>query len=162
MSQLTMATIPGFFDLDDSAIAGGQPLTDDSLLKISHNAKFAAVRPELIFMGFYANGNTVPPPVSAVDGYAYSITECTFIPVFAASRPPAGGFTPGQSSFPVLSSTNSGGGEIYRWQVDVNDATGVVSILVSYYVPGGTETPTTDGTVKVYCIATRASVNVSD
>ena len=31
MSQLTMASIPGFFDIADSAIAGGQPLTDDSI-----------------------------------------------------------------------------------------------------------------------------------
>ena len=63
MSQLTLGAIPGFFDLADSAIAAGQPLTDDSMLKISHNAKFGTVRSKLIFMGFYANGNTVPTPI---------------------------------------------------------------------------------------------------
>src|SRR5579875_2738055 len=84
MSQLTFTAIPGFFDLADSAIAGNQPLTDDSLQKISHNAKFAAVRCEVIFMGFYANGNTVPAPVSPVDGYVYSRAECVFIPVFVS------------------------------------------------------------------------------
>ena len=49
MSQLTLGSIPGFFDLADSAIAAGQPLTDDSMLKISHNAKFGTVRSKLIF-----------------------------------------------------------------------------------------------------------------
>ena len=27
MSQLTLSTIPGFFDISDSVLAGGQPLT---------------------------------------------------------------------------------------------------------------------------------------
>jgi len=60
MSQLTLSSIPGFFDISDSALAGGQPLTDDTMLKISHNAKFAAVRTELLFMGFFQPGDAVP------------------------------------------------------------------------------------------------------
>ncbi|HLW79360.1 MAG TPA: hypothetical protein VKU44_07150, partial [Terriglobia bacterium] len=70
MSQLTFSQIPGFFDIADSVLAGGQPLTDDDMTKISHNAKFAAVRTELLFMGFYKPGDTIPAPVSPVDGYA--------------------------------------------------------------------------------------------
>ena len=72
MAEFTLSAIPGFFDLADSALSAGQPVTDDSMLKISHNAKFGAVRSKLIFMGFYANGNTVPTPVDPDDGYAYS------------------------------------------------------------------------------------------
>ncbi len=72
MSQLLMASIPGFFDLADSTIAAGQPLTDYAILKISHNAKFAVSRHETIPMGFYGPGDTVPAPVSSVDGYTYS------------------------------------------------------------------------------------------
>ena len=52
MSQMLMSSIPGFFDLADSTIAGGRPLTDYALAKISHNAKFGAVRCEIIYMGF--------------------------------------------------------------------------------------------------------------
>ena len=85
MSQLTFASIPGFFDLADSAIAAGQPLTDDSISKISHNAKFGVVRAEQFYMGFYANGNTVAAPVSPVDGYAYSYAECLFFLIHSSS-----------------------------------------------------------------------------
>jgi len=160
MSQLTMATVPGFFDIADSSIAGGQPLTDDSLLKISHNAKFAAVRCEVIYMGFYTSGNTVPTPISPVDGYAYQRSECAFIPIFVSSRQPAGGFVPGQSAFPTLANNDLGTGNvlIVPYSLDVNDATGTV--LCQVYFSGNAAQ--NQGTVKVYCIATRSSVSVAN
>src|SRR5207253_708009 len=112
MSQLTFNSIPGFFDISDSVLAGGQPLTDDTMLKISHNAKFAAVRTELLFMGFFQPGDAVPTPVSPVDGYAYSRAECLFLPILASSRSPAAGFVSGQKNFPVLASNDAGQGSL--------------------------------------------------
>ena len=158
MSQLTLSSIPGFFDIADTVLTGNQPLTDDSLLKLSHNAKFAAVRPEFIFMGFYQPGDTVPVPASPVDGYAYSRSECMFIPVFASSRSPAAGFVSGQQSFPTLSSTDAGQGNliVVPYQLDVNDATGLVTCQ-TYWSGSGAEN---QGLVKVYCMAVRSSVNV--
>ncbi|HEV2425891.1 MAG TPA: hypothetical protein VGZ29_13765 [Terriglobia bacterium] len=160
MSQLTMSAVPGFFDLADSAIAGGQPLTDDSLLKISHNAKFAVVRSEVIYMGFYTSGNTVPAPVSPVDGYAYQRSECVYIPIFASSRQPAAGFVPGQSTFPGLANNDLGTGSllIVPYELDIDDATGVVTCQV-YFSGNAAQN---QGAVKVYAICQRASVNVSD
>src|SRR3974377_403446 len=102
MSQLSFSSIPGFFDLGDSAIAAGQPLTDDSIAKISHKAKFGAVRCEIIYMGFFTAGNTVGTPTSPVDGYTYSRSEVMYIPILASSRSPAARFTPGQAAFPRL------------------------------------------------------------
>lgn len=160
MSQLTMGTVPGFFDLADSAIAGGQPLTDDSLLKISHNAKFGAIRCEVIYMGFFTSGNTVPTPVSPVDGYAYQRSECAFIPVFASSRQPAAGFVPGQAAFPTLANNDLGTGSllIVPYEVDINDTTGMVTCQV-YFSGNAAQN---QGTLKVYCVATRSSVNVAN
>jgi len=157
MSQLTFTAIPGFFDLADSAIAGNQPLTDDSLQKISHNAKFAAVRCEVIFMGFYANGNTVPAPVSPVDGYAYSRAECVFIPVFVSTRQPAPGFVPGQASFPALANADNYQGSLVAapYELDINDATGIVTCSVY----GSSNGAQNQGTVKVYAVCQRSSVN---
>ena len=74
MAQMTFATAPGFVDLPDSALQADQPLTDYDLTKISNNAKFAAVRPE-VFYGWYKNGEMVSIPVSPVDGYAYARPE---------------------------------------------------------------------------------------
>lgn len=160
MSQLTISAIPGFFDIADSALAGGQPLTDDSILKISHNAKFAAVRSEVIYMGFYASGNTVPTPSSPVDGYTYQRSECAFIPILASSRQPAAGFVPGQASFPILANNDLGTGALLAvpYELDVDDSTGTVTCQV-YFSGNAAQN---QGTVKVYCLATRSSINVQN
>lgn len=160
MSQLTFSAIPGFFDLADSAIAGNQPLTDDSLQKMSYNAKFAAVRCEIIFMGFFTSGNTVPTPSSPVDGYSYSRGECMFIPILASSREPAAGFVPGQASFPVLANADNYTGNLVAspYQLDINDATGVVTCSVY----GATNGAQAQGTVKVYAMCQRSSLNQSN
>jgi len=157
MSQLTLSAIPGFFDLADSAIAAGQPLTDDSMLKISHNAKFGAVRSKLIFMGFYANGNTIPTPIDPDDGYAYSRAECQFIWMIYSNRSPAPGFVPGQASPPAQSSSQPANLYNFPGGWDVNDATGLVTLRTTYYTPGGAETVTNDGIIKVYAVCLRLS-----
>ncbi|MGH9771335.1 MAG: hypothetical protein ACRD4Q_06520 [Candidatus Acidiferrales bacterium] len=157
MSQLTFNAIPGFFDLADSAIAGNQPLTDDSLQKISHNAKFAAVRCEIIYMGFFASGNTVPAPVSPVDGYVYQRSECMFMPILASTRAPAPGFISGQAGFPTLANTDSYSGNLIAapYELDINDATGMVTCEVY----GSTNGAQAQGTVKVYAVCQRSSLS---
>ena len=158
MSQLNFSTIPAFFDIADSVLAGGQPLTDDAILKISHNAKFAAVHTEVIFMGYYQSGDTVPVPMSSVDGYTYSRAECMYVPVLVSSRSPAAGFVSGQTTFPALASDDPGQGSLIMvpYQLDINDATGAVTCQTYWSTSG----PENQGVVKVYCIAARSSVNV--
>src|SRR5579863_10202831 len=107
MSQMLMSSIPGFFDLADATIAGGQPLTDYALAKISHNAKFGAVRCEVIYMGFYGPGDTVNPPVSPVDGYAYAYAECLFIPLLYSTRSRTPTRESGISLYPRISLTST-------------------------------------------------------
>ncbi len=160
MSQLTFSAIPGFFDIADSAIVGGQPLTDDSISKISHNAKFGAVRCEIIYMGFYKPGDTVGTPTSPVDGYAYARAECMYIPIFASSRSPAAGFVSGQAAFPALATTDPGTGSliICPYQIDINDSTGVLTCQ-TYWSTSGAEN---QGTVKVYAMCQRSSVNTGN
>jgi hypothetical protein len=159
MSQLTLASINGIFDLADAAIAGDQLLTDDSIQKISHNAKFGAVRCEIIYMGFYAHGNTVPVPASPVDGYAYSPSELSFFWIRFSNRAPGEGFVPGQAERPVQADSKSG--SLYNVRDDINDVTRVVDIHTTYWA-NGTETPTNDGILKVYALCQRASVNVAN
>jgi hypothetical protein len=158
MAELTLSAIPGFFDIDDSAIAAGQPLTDDSMLKISHNAKFGAVRSKLIFMGFYADSNTVPTPIDPDDGYAYSRGECQFVWMIYSNRAPATGFVAGQASPPGQSSSQPG--QLYNFPGgwDINDATGVVTLRTTYW-QGGNEVMNNDGIVKVYAVCLRLSLN---
>jgi hypothetical protein len=161
MSQLTLSSIPGFFDLADSALAAGQPLTDDSLLKISHNAKFGTVRSKVIFMGFYANGNTVPTPIDPDDGYAYSRAECQFVWMIYSNRSPAPGFVPGQASPPAQSSSQPGPLYNFPGGWDINDATGLVSLRTTYW-QNGNEIVNNDGIIKVYAACLRLSLNSSN
>ena len=158
MSQMLMSEIPGFFDLADSTIAGGQPLTDFTLAKISHNAKFGAVRCEILSMGFYGPGDSVQPPVSPVDGYDYSYQECLFIPIHFSSRSPAAGYVPGQASPPGLANNDPGQGNLIvcPYLLDVNNANGKVSIQ-TYWSTSGAEN---QGTAKVMAICQRLSVNL--
>ena len=168
MSQMLMASIPGFFDLGDAAIAAGQPLTDYAIEKMSHNAKFGAVRCEIIYMGFYGPGDTVSAPTSPVDGYAYSYPECLFIPILYSSRQPAPGYTPGQATPPALANLDLGSGNTVcsPYQLDVNDANGLVTC--NMYFLGGAYGSTggagggsfAQGTVKVMAICQRLSVNL--
>jgi hypothetical protein len=162
MSQMTFAFgPPGFFDLDPANFAADQPVEDDDLTKLLAIAKFAAVRTEPIYMGWYKNGDTIPTPVSPVDGYAYSRAECNMIVSGFFSRPPAAGFVSGQAARPTAGH-NSGAGQVLWHEYDVDDSNGVVYSAVGYYVGGGAETDTNDGMVKVHCLAIRSSVNVAN
>jgi hypothetical protein len=162
VSQLTLASIPGFFDIADAALAAGQPVTDDSLLKISHNAKFGVVRSKAIFMGFYANGNVVPTPVDPDDGYAYARSECQFVWLPYSNRAPAAGFIPGQQLAPAQSSAQPGPLYNFPGPWDIDDATGAVSCRTTYWQGGTTEVVSNDGIMKVYALVCRSTINVSN
>lgn len=159
MAQLTWASVPGAVDLPDSVLAADEPVTDYALLKISNNAKFAAVRPET-FYGWYQHGETVLIPTSPVDGYVYQRAELEYEIAAWCSRQPNGA-TNGTQTKPAMASGNSGAGNLYWtqfWVEEKNEANpGLVHCEVSYYVQGGAETISNDGFVKVRTIATRLS-----
>lgn len=159
MSQLTFSSIPGFFDLADLTIVGGQPLTDDAIAKISHNAKFGAVRCEIIYMGFFSNGGVVPTPVSPVDGYAYSRGECLFWLIHASTLSPAAGFVQGQAGFPALANPAGSGGIVATpYQMFIQGSTNATPGQVTVQNYYGTSGVVAEGTVAVYCAAQRSSV----
>jgi hypothetical protein len=159
MAQMTLSSQPDFFDLADSAFAVDQPVTDDLLVKLNHNAKFGAVRCEYIYMGYYKHGDTVPAPVSPVDGYAYSRGELLFDFRLVSTRAAGSGFVSGQATPPPIASSQPA--NLYYFVSDVDDATGNVSITVSYYKQGGSETVTNDGIVKVFAVCQRQSLNTA-
>lgn len=158
MAQLTWSTVPGAVDIPDSNLAADQPLTDYSLIKISNNAKFAAVRPET-FYGWYKNGEVVKLPVSPVDGYHYSRQELEYDVAAWCSRSPSGA-TNGATTKPARASVNDGPGSLFLmdfWVEEKNESNpGLVHCQVNYW-NNGTETVTTGGFVKVRTIATRLS-----
>ncbi len=156
MSQLTFATVPGFVDLPDSTLAADEPLTDYAVTKISNNAKFAAVRPEM-FYGWYRNGQTVQLPTSPVDGYTYAREELEYEVAAWCSRSPSGA-TDGATTKPARANLNDGPGTLFLmdfWVEERNEANpGLVHCEVSYW-NSGSEVFTNGGFVKVRTIATR-------
>lgn len=159
MSQLNMAASPGFVDTDETLIDADSVLTDDVMIQICQNAKFAAVRCERIFMGFFKNGDTVGTPSSPVDGYAYSQEEILYDYSIYSSRAPAADFVSGQGLPPSISSSQPA--NTYWWRIDIDDATGQVLCEMSYYKQGGAETISHDGILKVYALCQRQSVNTT-
>lgn len=154
MSQLLFASVPAFNDLADATVAANKCITDQAIQRISNNAKWGAVRCEQVFMGFYKHGDTIPLPVSPVDGYAYSNSgspkEVVFLFELYSTRAPAASFQSGQSTSPAIS--NSQSGNIYWFTNDIS-TTGVVAISIGY--TAASNTATHDGIVKVWALCQR-------
>jgi hypothetical protein len=75
---LTLSNVPGFADQSDSILQHDKPALGMALARISENAAFGMVRTE-VFSGTYINGDTVPTPTSAVDGYRYQRNELFYV-----------------------------------------------------------------------------------
>lgn len=148
----------GFVDVPDAVLNPGQIATDDALVKIAENAKFASARPEYFFLGYFKHGDTVPEPFSLIDNYNYDYSELLFHHTLYSSRAPGVGFTSGQTTAPAIA-----GGQptnLYWYTADIDNATGLVALQVSYFKQGKVaETITHDGILKVYAHAQRQSVN---
>lgn len=158
MSQLLIGTSPTYNDLSDSVLLANNPLTQDAIGKVANNIKMGVVRPETIFMGFYKNGDTVPAPISPVDGYVYTVsTEVTWHLIFYSTRAAGIGFQSGQSTAPPIAASQ--GGVQYWWTADINSS-GVVATSVGYINNGGTEVDGNDGMVKIYAVCQRTGPTV--
>lgn len=141
---------PVFYDLPNSAIVDGVPITDQMMQAISRNAKLGVFRFEIFFMGYYRNGDTVPNPVGA-GNYRYSYPECIFMPLLGSSRQPTGDFVPGQVYFPQLANL-----DVYKYPASsfpeqlLISSTGQVTCTIN-----GANGVQGQGSVAVYCFAQR-------
>src|SRR5574337_579696 len=157
MSQFVLAAEPDPYDVSDSVLAAGQPLDADAAIKLNHNAKFGIVRPEVFYAGFFRDGDTVPLPTSPVDGYVYSLDEVQFKSILASTLPPGAGFASGQTAMPATGTSSAPvkGYTLRHFISDVDDLTGTVTIITSYYRPDGSESVTHDGFAKVWILGQR-------
>lgn len=80
LANLTMKASPYYVDLPDSSFALDTAYRQDILQTMNRNAKFSVVGLECIYMGEFDNGDTVPQPVSPVDGYVYGYAQCAMVP----------------------------------------------------------------------------------
>ena len=140
---LTLSVPPGYSDLSDSALAVNSPALGIDLAKIYFNAVFGLARTE-VFITTHVHGDTVPLPVSRIDGYAFSQSELIYMWGIRASTDQASGWITGKDS-------------IWYFDCLVEQSTGKV-FMDTWYRRSGSHydgVHTNDGQLIVYTIAQR-------
>ena len=111
-----------FSEVDEGSFVPGATLRASDVLQIKRNIDEAILTPEFFGVYEFVTGDTVPLPVSPVDGYTYSRDELTYVWAWNAVRPAV---STGQVRIPIF----YGG---------VNQSTGVVNLacwrLTDHYV----------------------------
>jgi hypothetical protein len=140
---ISFTTQPGFADLPNTALAPENVSLGVHVARIASNAGFGISRLE-VFIGNYANGETVPLPVSLIDGYQYSLDELTFIWGI-------------QTSVDTTSHWITGPDSLFYCAWLVDQATGTVSCQEWYRRSGDNDDTqsSNDGRLAVYTVAQR-------
>ena len=78
-NALTVSVAPTWTQQQASSFVQDIAVAQDVLIALNNNAKFSVVGQEVISMGEFYNGQTVPTPVSPADAYAYAYSEVKFV-----------------------------------------------------------------------------------
>jgi len=144
---LSFNTPSGLVDLPDAVLAAGKMAAGYLLLPINRNTQFGATIPE-VFYGEYKHGDTVPLPVSTVDGYNYQRDELVYV-------------WEQRSTLDYATHMAGAAGELILCTPWVNPVDGVVQVLTAYYVQGGAQWNTNDGIIAVWTFGIRRRGNLS-
>lgn len=149
MAALTLDKIPGFADLPNASLIAGNVALGSHLAKISDNAALGMMRLER-FPGLYKNGDTVPLPVSAVDGYTYTRAELLYVWGIQTSLNPDTGWITGPDALWYAG-----------WKVD--QTTGLVSTEEWYRRSGSSDqaASSNDGVLRVWTLGQRQRTNLT-
>lgn len=148
---LVLSTIPGFSDLSNTALAANKFALGTHLNRINFNANFGLVRLE-IFVGLYKNGDVVPLPVSSIDNYQYTRSECIYMWVPQNTADPTSGWASFREPWTMwygIWNVNQANGQVlseigYRGNDDHKDR----------------QASTNDGVLQVFTIAQRQKTNL--
>lgn len=121
-TNLIMAASAAYAGISGGTVATDKPFTQLLAQSLNDDAKFSVVNSEVIYLGEFYNGQTVPQPVSPADGYVYGYSECQFM--FSWRWTATGNST-------VLVQPATTVGQLAMIQAAVNSS-GVVSIHIWY------------------------------
>jgi hypothetical protein len=153
LATLTLTAHPSYFDHPDGTFYTDRPLNQRLIQEMNRSAKYGVVNTEIIYMGVFKHGDTVPTPVSPADGYAYSYAETQWQTSMRWTADDNGG-TPATMKIPDL-----GKGQLSDWSSSVSNVSGVVSISVVYEL--GSQTTYHTGRVAVFAFCSRGQIIVS-
>lgn len=146
-ADLTIASEPSFTDLPDGAFYQDAPWKQSLARDMSHNSKYAVVEAEVILMGEFWTGKTIPAPVSPVDGHAYAYSDVIFAYSWRWTTSQAGFIQPTWDE-----------GQFAGMFAAIDPTTGAVSLSVKYIRGGGEGTVTTHtdhGRISVFALCSR-------
>jgi hypothetical protein len=145
---LIMATTPAFTRHVSTDFFTNRALHTGLIVDLNQAAKLSVCNTEVVYMGEFFNGQTVPNPVSPIDGHAYARTDCMFQTSWRWTADTDG------SGNPIKPAINKG--QLQDWSASVT-ASGLVQIsnMAVAYELSGTHTYTT-GKVAVFAFCTRS------
>lgn len=149
---LTLQAMPGFSEILAAALGYGLPLTSAVLKALNGAVKFAAVRTEY-FYGYYCDGDTVGLPTSFIDGYQYAREELRYI--WSLYYSGAAAQACGGTLWPPATGTSGAPGQFLGGGYYIDQGTGTVSCVATYYKDSAQQTDERDGILMVHTIARR-------
>jgi hypothetical protein len=149
LTSLVVAATPAYVPVSDTEIATDDAVTDSIMQRINHNAKFAALNTEIVYMGEFTNGETCPRAVSPADGYEYQYSEMTMRSFWRWT-------TQGDS---LVDMTDANYKQVDNIYTSVTAGTGLVNVEVDFYHSG--LYPTNYGRVIVVAFCKRNMTPVS-
>ncbi len=152
LDQLDLAAIPAWTNVLDADFDLDSAWREDRLKDLNAAAKRSVVQAEFFDLGEFGNGQTVPQPVSDVDGFTYPYADLVFLTSWRWTPAFATGIVSGPP-----------GSTLARLEKSVNGATGVVDTTVTYRLGGpfGGDTITQDGRVRVFAFGFRAGITAT-
>jgi hypothetical protein len=134
--------LTAYTDIADGAFVQDAAWTTTLAKQINTNAKFGVASSEVVYMGEFYNGQTVPVAVSPKDGYTYSRSQMKLIHCWR--------WTTVGSAFQV---PDLALGQLGPFICTINQSTGVVSITVKYIDDNANlNSYTTHGRVAVFAL----------
>lgn len=147
--SLTMNAEAEFIENDVALYGTDKPLRTDIMTNLCKSSKFAVVNFEAIYMGEFVNGDTVPAPISPVDGFTYDIAAGDVSFVFSWRWTALGS----RYTQPDLAL-----GQLGPMHASIDPSNGAVSASVGYIGglgDGALTTETTHGRLAVVAICQR-------
>jgi hypothetical protein len=130
---------PAFTEIAPEVFFAGNPDPASLMQTINNNLRLALVRQEYFGPATYSDGDTIPLPVSDIDGHTYSRDELFYISDWNSTGPEAGGTI-----------------DIRFWQFDQHvDAAGIVHCHEARVPTGGGNLSRNEGTLRVLVIGVR-------
>jgi hypothetical protein len=146
-TTMAMAQVPAYSDLPDSDFVIDDALATTKAKTLNRNAKYAISNFEVIYLGEYYDGQTVPLAVSPIDGYTYPRGETRYQLSWRWTTVGTAFTQPDASK-----------GQLHRISASVNPATGQVTTEVLFYNSG--VITTNFGRVAVFAFCQRSQADV--